>query len=511
MSETEFPVQIPLAVSKTSSESLQNQICIQLRERVADGRLKLGTRLTSIREMAAQLDVSLNTVRLAYQQLISEGYLETSEAKGTYVARALPEEGVYLPEAKEAEPNPDRHTARFPPPFRDPGRIIARQRPQNGAIDFWAGRTDPRSFPVREWRHLTNVHLQDSDANMTDYGDAAGLWELREAIADHLARARSFRPGPEQIVITAGIQEALSIAARLFLKPGATAVMEAPCYKGASYAFQSVGAELQRVAVDEEGVCVERIPAGPAALTYITPSHQYPMGHILSMSRRHALLEWAARSGAYILEDDYDSDFRFQSSPLPALASMDTSGCVIYLGTFSKVMGAGLRLGYMVLPPELVDMAASIKTLFSFSHPWLVQVVMADFIDSGDYAKRLRRMRQDRMQRRDSLHRALQHHFGDVTLRGLSGGMHVVWHLPQEMPSSLALQQAAEPLGIYVYSPEASGADVSGCEALNERLLVFGYASLSNEEIWKGIRGLASTTTRATSDDRPHQETVPRS
>ncbi len=492
MHEIDIPVQIPLTLIRQSPQPLQDQICMQLRVLVRDGRLRPGTRLTSIRELSAQLGVSFNTVKFAYQQLISEGYLTTSKAKGTFVAKALPDQPhpTFRP-PPEPERKIERHAVRFPPRFQGHGMIMVRNRPKPEAIDFWAGRTDPRMFPVKDWRHLTNVRLQDGDANLTDYGDAAGLLALRRAVADHLARARSFQPDPFQVVITAGIQEALSVAARLFLAQGSRAATEGPCYKGASYAFQGFGADIARVPVDEDGIRVDLLPRTDVSLVYVTPSHQYPLGHILSMKRREALLAWSSESGAYILEDDYDSDFRFEDSPLPALASLDRTGSVIYLGTFSKVMGAGLRLGYMVLPPELVDLAATVKSLFSFSHPWLVQAVMADFIDTGEYAKRLRQMRHDRMTRRDCLREALRHYFGDVTLAGLSGGMHVVWHLPEQFPSSSALQAAAAKLGVHVYSPDAGGADMTGNEALNERLLFFGYASLSRDEIWEGIRRLA--------------------
>ena len=492
MHEIDIPVQIPLTLIKQSSRPLQDQICMQLRTMVRDGRLRPGTRLTSIRELAAQLDVSFNTVKYAYQQLISEGYLTTSKAKGTFVAKALPDppRPAFLPQL-EPKKSTVRHAVRFPPRFQGRGMIMVRNRPAPEAIDFWAGRTDPRMFPVKDWRHLTNLRLQDGDANLTDYGDAAGLLALRRAVAEHLARARSFQPHPSQIVITSGIQEALSISARLFLAPGVRAATEGPCYKGASYAFQAMGAAIVRGPVDEEGIRVDHLPRTDVALVYVTPSHQYPLGHILSMKRRRDLLAWASESGAYIIEDDYDSDFRFEDSPMPALASLDRIGSVIYLGTFSKVMGAGLRLGYMVLPEELVDLAATVKSLFSFSHPWLEQAVMADFIGTGEYAKRLRQMRHDRMTRRDCLREALRSYFGEVTLAGLSGGMHVVWHLPEDFPTSTALQAAGAELGVHVYSPDAGGADMTDNEALNERLLFFGYASLSCTEIREGIRRLA--------------------
>jgi len=492
VSEIEVAVQLPLTIAKTASESLQNQISNQLRALIVDGHLRPGTRLSSIRDMATQLDVSLNTAKLAYQRLISEGYLVASTANGTFVAPSLPDERMYSVRVLGPETRAERHATRFAPRFPGRGAIIDRTPLADGTIDFWAGLTDPRSFPVKEWRHMVNTHLQDASADLSDYGNAAGLESLRCAIAEHLSRARGFRPDPQQVVVTAGIQEALCVASVLFVQPGTIAVSESPGYKGATAAFIGFGARVIGVGVDDDGLMVDQLPSERAALAYVTPSHQHPTGHVLPLSRRHALLDWASHNGAFILEDDYDSDFCFENSPLPALAAIDPYGCVIYLGTFSKTMGAGLRLGYMVLPPELVDAATHVKAMFSFGQPWLEQAVMADYINSGAYALRLRRLRRDRQARLDCLLQALRHFFGEVILGGVSGGMHVVWHLPADIPSSTALRQAALGVGVRIYSPEAGGADITDCKGLNERLLVFGYAALTPEEIWEGVRRLAS-------------------
>lgn len=492
MGANETPISVPLTISRKGPDTLQQQISSQLRQMIVDRQLPPGTRLSSIREFARQLDVSVNTVRFAYQELISEGIVTTAAAAGTFVASPLPQAQALAAASVPAEPAAKRHFHRFPPVFRGSGAIIDRARQREGVIDFWAGRTDPRRFPVREWRRLVNLHLQHSAGNLTDYGDPAGFAPLRQAISDHLARARGFRPTPEQVLITGGIQQALSVVAMLLLAPGSGVVTELPTYHGATAVFRGFGAHVIRVPVDNDGLVTDRLPNEPVALSYVTPSHQHPTGHIMSMERRARLLDWSARNGAYVIEDDYDSDFCFESGPLPALASLDTRGSVIYLGTFSKTMGAGLRLGYMVVPEELVDVATNVMAMVSFGRPWLDQAVMADYIASGSYALRLRQLRTTSGARLDDLREALRHYFGDAAITGLGDGMHVIWHLPPEMPSSTAMCQAALPHGVRVYSPKAGGADVTGFEAENERMLIFGYASLTSEEIWTGLARLAS-------------------
>ena len=486
-------VQLPLTVDKHAHDFLQQQIAGQIRALIRDGRLPLGAKLTSIRELALQLDLSLNTVKLAYQELISEGYLETSEARGTFVAHVLPDGAApTTPPVAPRVSAGERHPALYPPPFPVGPRVNRRPAPDPSVIDFWPGRTDPRAFPTREWGHLITSRLQEADSRLTDYGDAAGFDALRAAIAEHLGRARGFKPEVEQIVVTSGIQEALAILSRMLVAPGDTAIVEGPCYSGASRTLAGFGGRLHRVPVDDLGLRAADLPEARAACIYVTPSHQFPLGHTMALSRREALLSWAGRTGAYIVEDDYDSDFRFESSPLPALAALDGRGSVIYLGTFSKAMGAGLRLGYMVLPHELVEHACVIKSVLCVCQEWLNQAAMADYIAGGDYARRLRRMRLDRRERRDVLFRELQRHFGSIILRGLSGGMHVVWHLPQGVARASTLQRSALAAGVRVYTPAAAGADMSGFESLDDALLVFGYASLAADEISRGIAALAN-------------------
>ena len=302
-------------------------------------------------------------------------------------------------------------------------------------LRFLSGRIDLDLFPHKIWRRFLNRTLTSSRTYFTECCDPGGLPQLREVIADHLGVARGISVSPDQIIITAGSQEGLNLAARLLIKDGTPVAMENPCYHGAAHLFQSYYARLIQVPVDGAGLDVERLPKDGVALLYVTPSHQYPLGFTLPIERRLKLLDWAHRCGAYIIEDDYDSDFRYRGSPLTALMGLDDYGCVMYLGTFSKSMGAGLRLGYLVVPKTLISVARSAKALLNNGHAWLDQATMGEFIRSGAYGNHLRRMRNIYCKRRDCLIEALRTHFGPVQLSGLESGLHLAWHLPDNYPT----------------------------------------------------------------------------
>lgn len=495
MDHAHTSVQIPMTVSRQSSLSLQDQIYQGIKQQITNRCLQRGSRLPSIRGLSQQLDVSLNTVKLAYEQLLLEGYLITSRGRGTFVAWSLPDDGLMTKACTQADTVKDRHASRFPLTFIGRSQAVSRDLRKPPLIDFWVGRADPDSFPLKDWRHLMVKNLQHAQTSLTDYGNPAGLEKLRLAIVEHVAQARGFRPDPEQIIITAGIQEALNLASRLFITPDAAVATESPCYKGASYVFESYGARIIPTQVDEDGICVDQLTTEKTSLLYVTPSHQYPLGHVLSMKRRYRLLEWAEETGAYILEDDYDSDFRFEHSPLPALKALDKNGSVIYMGTFSKSMGAGLRLGYMIVPSELIETATIAKTLFDNGNAWPVQATMADYMLCGDFARHLRKLRKSCLQRRDHLLCELKRCFGDVKISGASSGMHVVWHLPENMPDAETAQQLASDYGVGVYCPEGGAASVAGFPEQNKRFLLFGYSSVPIAEITEGVTRLAQAFT----------------
>jgi GntR family transcriptional regulator/MocR family aminotransferase len=365
---------------------------------------------------------------------------------------------------------------------------VGRDRPRL-AYDFWYGRLDRREFPVSIWLRLILENLSRAGANLSDYGHPAGDPELRAAIASHLGATRGVLAHPDRIVITAGAQDGLSLLCRILVGNGSRVVLEDPCYDAAALLFQSHGASLRPVPIDSDGLITASLPAGEEiALAYVTPSHQFPTGVTLPLDRRLALLGWAAAAGAYVVEDDYDSDFRYDSPPLTALSGLDRDHRVIYLGSFSKSIGAGLRLGYLVLPPELVTPAIAAKSLASYGQPWLDQAVVADFLNTGAHRQHLRRMLKAYRVRRDLLLNALTEMFGPkIRLSGADAGMHMMWHLPPHLPGAITVAAAAARFDVGVYPLPIIGARSFGRTEDAERGLILGYSSLSPKEIITGV------------------------
>lgn len=485
-------MQLTLRIDPLSRQSLQQQLFEGIRRRILDGHLRPGMAVPASRALSEQLGVSRNTVVLAYERLIAEGYLQTRPAFGTFVNRDLPEQALRSTREEAPLPEPAGAPAvRQPPAVRARAQRVVNPNHHQLLIDFWVGRPDPHTFPTKTWRRLLLHHLATGGQPLTEYGDPAGLLALRRAIADYLGPARGIRAEPQQILIVAGIQQALNIAALLLVREGGEVVLECPCYQGAAYVFEQHGARLRPVPVDARGLIAGELPRSAVSLAYVTPSHQYPLGGTLPLERRVRLLEWACESGAYIVEDDYDSDFRHVGSPLTALAGLDRSGHVIYLGTFSKSIGAGLRLGYMVLPYALVEASRIVKALLDNGNPWLEQAVLADFIASGSYDHHLRRIRQLYRARRDCLIEALRARFGPVRLSGLEGGMHIVWHLPAHFPEAPEIQSLALQARVGVYALDGGAATDFGRTDYRRRTLLLGYSSLNETRIREGVERLA--------------------
>lgn len=486
-------MQLPFNVEHGAAQSLQDQIFHRVRRLILDGQLKPGTSMPATRELSRQLEVSRNTVLLAYDRLIAEGYLETEPAVGTFVSAHLPEDSLMLRErparAIDRHDQPLRHRTIL---FHGQPHGVYTPPGQRVSIDFKVGRPDPNSFPARLWQRLLVKKLEEAGKNLTEYSDPAGLWELRKAIAGHLGPARGIATTPEQVLVVAGCQEALDIVARLFVTKGTQVVTECPCYQGAAFLFESYGADLCPIPVDNQGIQVDRLPDSPITLAYLTPSHQYPMGATLSLERRLRLLEWAAGTGAYLIEDDYDSDFRHHGSPLTALKGLDRYDSVIYLGTFSKSIGASLRLGYMVLPRPLVKPATDVKTLLNNGQPWLEQAVLAEFMSGGGFGNHLRRIRRVYLSRRDCLVSALRRHFGEVRISGLEGGMHIVWHLPAGFPPAPEVERRARDAGVAVYTLPGGAAYCQPGEEAARRAIMLGYSSLEESEIKEGVARIAA-------------------
>jgi GntR family transcriptional regulator/MocR family aminotransferase len=472
--------------------ALHAQCYRALREAIEAGRLPPNGRLPPSRRLAEGLGVSRPVVVRAYDQLQAEGYLEARVGSGTYVAGELPERLL------RASPRPGStppRELRWDGIVRDGGGepldvVQPPVRPERGVVDFRYG-APAREFPLSVWRRLIAAQLRTPKRELLSYGDAAGYAPLRRALARHLSQYRAVRCSWQQVVIVGGSQQALSLSARLLLGRHTTALLEDPHYQGARHVFAAAGAQLVGVAVGDEGLEVDQMPPPERGvrLVYVTPSHQFPTGTILPVARRLRLLEWAARADAYIIEDDYDSEFRYDAQPLPAMQGLDRAGRVIYMGTFSKVMFPALRIAYAVLPEHMVAAFVSAKWLADRQCATLEQAALADFISDGHLVRHLRRARRAIARRRQVLLEEVQRQLGKgVQVGGVSAGLHAVLWLDGFTEQDVAgLVERAHEAGVNVYSiaPYFLGTPARAG-------LVIGYGHLSESTIRNGIRRIAA-------------------
>ncbi len=481
-------MQLPIELDRSLAEPLQNQLYEQLRGLIVTKRLKPNSRLIATRFLAESLGVSRTTVLLAYERLIAEGYVETRPAVGTFVCDTLPDQLPSSPSAAatvevlpQSELRPPIFHGPAPPPTPD-------RRP---LIDFWNG-PDFRIFPLRTWQRITQHVLESFGKGITQGSPASGVLPLKQAIGEWLASHRGIVVDPEQVIVVTGCQQAHHVAAQMFLRRGDRVVVEWPCPESVSHLFDSLGAVQCPVPVDEQGIDIDRLPSGPVTMAYLTPSHQNPMGGTLPTERRERLIQWARQAGAYLIDNDCDGECRYRGMGPPSLKSLDPYGLVLCSGSFAKNLGAGLRLGYLVVPPELVPSAVAVKTLLDQGNPWLEQMVLAEFIASGEYDRHLRRVRKIYMERRDCLISRLQRNFGETQLFGTDAGYHVTWLLPPDFPPASAIQDLARLRGVGVYTVDTRGPlDHVPCRYADNALLL-GYSSLDERQIQEGVDGLAA-------------------
>ncbi|ONG50700.1 GntR family transcriptional regulator [Pseudoroseomonas deserti] len=404
---------LPLKLDGPGSQA--QRLLAALRAAILGGRLTPGLRLPSSRALATQLGLRRNAVVTAYEQLLQEGLAEGRRGAGTYVAAQLPRGPA------EAAP---------PPALSLPGQV-----------PFALGRTLPDAALLGHFSRLLRQHLKNPSPEHFGYGDPRGSLALRQAIAVHLAASRGVVCDPERILLTSGTQQGLRLCAEALLAPGDAAWIEDPGYPTARRILSAAGARLMPVPVDAAGIDVAagmaRAPA--AGLAYVTPSHQFPTGAAMAMPRRLALLDWAQSAGAYVLEDDYDSEFRYAGPPLPALAGIDGGGRVIYLGTFSKTLFAGLRIGFAVLPPALLERVVAARMLTDRFPPSLTAGALAGVIAGGFYAAHLRRMRPRYRAARDLLAATLAEASEGWLRPAVPGqGLHLLAPLPEGLPPGSA-------------------------------------------------------------------------
>ena len=483
-------MQLPFPAEFQKRAAIQSQVVQHLRRMIQNGALPPGSRLPSTRSLSEQLSVSRGSVVNAYQRLLAEGYVETQTASATFVSRQLPED--FIRARQIAEPPPGPAPANSILPARTPALRLFDPEQDKLFCDFRLGRAEKSFFPMKTWRRLIAECLGGAEYPLSQYGDPAGYLPLRAAISAHILRARGIRCTPAQIIITAGCQEGLNVIAQTLVSPGDRVAIEDPCYQGAAGVFESHHAGLVPLPVDENGLDIEALAASQARLVYVTPSHQFPLGCVMPQQRRETLIRWAKHQDAYVIEDDYDSDFRYERAPLSAVKAFDTAERVIYIGTFSKSIGAGLRLGYVILPPQLLEAAIAAKSLLNNGHPWLDQAVMAEFIRSGAFEKHLRLIRKHYLGRRNHLIRELHRQLSlPCIIKGGESGMHLAVQIPAMRPTAHQLQSRLKAIGVGIYSLQESPTRQINRFENDDKILLLGYAGLSEAKITTAISHLA--------------------
>jgi GntR family transcriptional regulator/MocR family aminotransferase len=480
-----------ITIDRKAPKALHRQIYDAYRKGILDGSLRPGQRIPSTRVLASELRVSRFPVLNAYVQLLAEGYLQSRVGAGTVVSRSLPDQftlseptGKRLAAASRSGPRP---VARRPASL--PRETFPWLR---GRGAFGVGQVAVDQFPLHVWSNLVARRCRNMDAESFHYGEQIGSKALRETIASYLRTARSLHCQAEQVVIVSGSQQALEASARVLLDPGNPVWVEDPGYALARHAFALTGCHLVPVPVDKEGLDVsagiKRCRKARAAI--VTPSHQYPLGVTMSASRRLQLLDWAQSTGSWIIEDDYDSEYRYETPPIASLQGLDANARVIYIGTFSKVLFPSLRLGYVVIPSDLVDRFLTIRRAMDLGPPTFYQEVIADFIDEGHFARHIRRMRVLYRERRSALVDSISKELGSmVEVLGDEAGMHLAVALPKgSRDLEIAERAARQNLWIWPLSPSYLG-------EVARPGFILGFGSTAVAEIPRAVRRLRNLLT----------------
>ncbi len=463
-------------------QPLSRQVYAGLRQAILTGTFRAGDRLPSTRDLAEQLGISRTVVVTAYAQLYAEGFAAGRAGSGTYVPATL----------SPARPPGSRGSSRvrlsrYGSIASAAGATIVFPKPREKPLryDFAYGRSVVDCFPFDQWQRILNRRARQIRVRELDYGPAAGSDALREAIAGHLRRSRAVVCDSSQVLVVSGSQQALDLIARVLIEPGDAAVVEDPIYQGTREIVRVAGARVHAVAVDRDGLDPDSLP-DKARIVFVTPSHQYPSGAILPLARRQALLDWARRRNAVVVEDDYDGEFRYDGKPLESLQGLDTEGRVIYVGTFSRTVFSSLRIGYLVVPRSLLPALTAAKWLSDRHTPTLEQETLAEFIGSGLYERHLRRVRRRNAATRRALLDAVAEHLGDrVEVTGDGAGAHIVlWPEKRISEEDAVAAAAARRVGVY-----GIGGYFSKRPARPG--LILGYPRLREADIREGVRRLA--------------------
>lgn len=473
-------MELMIPLSSQDPRPLYEQIYQYIKEEIRSGSLKPMRKLPSSRELAKSLRVSRSTTQSAYEQLVSEGYLEASSRRGYFVAGL---DGILPPVSPGARGQENLF------PGERPGPALQEKK---WRVDFSPRGIDLESFPFSTWRRISRAVLKEEDTEMFLKGSPQGDLPLREAIRDYLHAARGVNCTADQIIIGAGNEYLLILLSQLLGREAGIA-MENPTYKQAYRVLEGMGHPVFPVGMDDSGFRVRELEQLPASAAYVMPSHQFPMGIVMPVKRRQELLAWAMKApDRYLIEDDYDSEFRYRGKPIPALQGMDSSGRVIYMGTFSKAIAPAIRVGYLVLPPALMERYGERARFYSSTVSRVDQRILAMFIGGGYFERHLNRMREIYKGKHDLLLASLKPLEKEFEISGEFAGLHVLLTCRGDRTEE-QLERAAEGAGIRVYG--LSGFYI-GKKETESRTVILGYASLTEEKIREGAAALAEALCR---------------
>ncbi|XID95574.1 PLP-dependent aminotransferase family protein [Paenibacillaceae bacterium WGS1546] len=465
-------IDMMLLLDNESDEPLYAQLYQHIKREIVSGKIAANTRLPSIRALAAHLHIGRNTVESAYQQLIAEGYVRSRPRSGLFVVELeldkLPDPSPRKDQLVEASKPPEQPLARY---------------------DFRYGNVDAANFPLATWRKLSNQILQPEHAALFAYGDPQGELELRHEISDYLHVSRGVNSSPEQIVIGAGIQHLLGLSCGLIRSVAGNALaMEEPGYDGVRTIFRHHGFDVHPVDLESDGLNLQQLYESQARAVYITPSHQFPYGIAMPLAKRMQLLTWANDKNGIIIEDDYDSEFRYVGRPIPSLQSLDTNDRTVYLGTFSKCLLPSLRIAYMVLPPALLELYHKhdyrlVDQTVSRFH----QRTLALFMSKGHWEAHIRKMRNVYHKKQAALIGSIRRLMGErTTVIGQDAGLHILLRVRNGMNERELIRTAAE-AGVRVYAVSPFWARRSKSAASTVQI---GFGGLSLKEIDEGVQAM---------------------
>ena len=460
--------ELTISLNAKAETPLYEQIYHYIKQDIQEHKILAGEKLPSSRALSRYLEVSRSTVDLAYDQLLSEGYVESVPCKGYYACRI---EGLYHLKTGE-----------------DGGEIAPKTEEKHWKYDFTPNGIDLDSFPYGVWRKITRNVLLDDRKELFQLGDPKGEWELRETISRYLHQARGVNCRPEQVVLGAGNDYLMMLISAILGKR--RLAMESPTYKHAYGIFEKMGFQLCTVPVDAFGMRVEELTASGADVAYVMPSHQYPLGIVMPIKRRLELLKWAAeKPERYLIEDDYDSEFRYRGKPIPALQGVDRTGKVIYIGTFSKSIAPAIRISYLVLPEPLLATCEPELQRFSSTVSRIDQMILNSFLKEGHYERHLNRMRAIYGHKQEILVGELKQLSGVCTIRGEDAGVHLLLEFSDDWTEAELIRRA-EAVHIRVYPLSEYSIDGADSGAGQGATILLGYATMTEEELAQAARSL---------------------